>query len=229
MWRCCSGEAEASGCRRHLLSSLPVRQPTHMTVCQTPPMSTNALLRLLQCSVAAPEDSGAASEHSWPPPEEHWRHATHQLHSVTDGSEQPDVPDLRHLAENAFGSNDRTREAAASAWLEWAVACLRVFWQANVSGPPLDVPESPLRLQQSAPTRQAEVRIDCGCGNAVATLPQPTLQVALAVASAAQPRRAATNRTCESTFLSEHVACSCSNTQSRADSSSWVFSAPSTV
>lgn len=75
---------------------------------------------------------------AWLAPALHWSKALNALCA----------PDRKELQSKLTSCNRQPVEKGQSSdvsTLDFGVACLRVFWQANVTGPPPDVPEDPLQ------------------------------------------------------------------------------------
>jgi hypothetical protein len=101
------------------------------------------LINALSHSVTSPDAPDDVDQELWPTAVQHWRGSLAAVRSfLSEG--------LVSLQDHLSNADKCTRgignEEAAQCWLEFGVACLRVFWQANVTGPTPAVPASPFEI-----------------------------------------------------------------------------------
>ena len=129
------------------------------------------LADLCECSVSG---SGTRTRDgaAWPPAVEHWRAALGALQPQLPAPDAPFDEQMSHLS--ALATDGETGGAAAA----FGVACLRVFWQANVTGPTPRLPQCALdasadpddvKIAQVCSAVLPVTACRCACTNSAAT------------------------------------------------------------
>jgi hypothetical protein len=126
-------------------------------------MSLPRLWATLQCAPDATEtavDTAAPGEAA-----KIWRHAASTLKDCIPG-EHSSLNDLLKWIQSAVTSGT---DNVASQCLEFGVACLLVFEQANCTGPKPAVPESPFQPDQDALQVRLKGKCDSNCSVFICT------------------------------------------------------------